>query len=317
MDYSSIVNGLASGDASCWQQLHGLLWQDYNHMLAGLDKAEADKLFNEAFQSTASGINAQTNPNTIGDTFRRNLEWVLSSAKGANNNAASESAPYGSFDPYNQNAGAPHGGMPQGGMPQGGMMYENQNVNPYQYNQDTPVKVSAPNKSKAPLIVGIIAGSVVAIGLVIALIFMLKGGKYEKDGYEKMIDDYFKCYSDQDMDGMIDFYPDEVGEQVWDYSLSYMGYSNESAFWDALNAFYGKGFTITPKITNAEELDSSTRRGYEIGFNTKYDVDYDLECIYKLDVDEEINGSLYSTTVNEVIYVGVIDGEWYILGALY
>ncbi|MGN0393853.1 MAG: hypothetical protein ACI4EF_00655, partial [Coprococcus sp.] len=92
MDYKSAVEAMLAGDDKGRQQLYMLLKQNYYYMVSDIgDQAQAEGLFKNAFVTVVSNINNQTNPDTIGDMFRRNLEWSLSNVPEAKLQAGNQS----------------------------------------------------------------------------------------------------------------------------------------------------------------------------------------------------------------------------------
>ncbi len=304
MDYKTVLEGIVAGNETGWQQLHTLLWQDYNYMLSGIEKKEqADKIFNNAFSSIASSINNQTKPDMIGDIFRRKLEWEISNASGSN----------GQNDFYSKiNQGAQAGQGYQ-------QPYANANpqVQAYGYGMQAGQKGNAaPKKSKAPLVIGIVAALVVIVGVLLVVVLFGKK-KFDKKGYRDTLDEYFECYSNQDMKGMESYYPEDVGKQIWDNTISLLGYSSEEDYWQTLSAYYGDPFTITCTIDDTDVIEDSEMNRFEKMFNAQYDTDCELDYLVEAEITEDIVGDLNSRTSSETLYLGVIDGKWYILGAYY
>lgn len=315
MDYQNILEGIVAGDANSWQQLHTLLWQDYNYMLSEIEnKEQADKLFNSAFSSVASNINSQTKPDMIGDIFRRKLEWEISSV----------SAAHGQGDFHLNQANRINQGIqvkPEAQINQGiqanQQPYPNPQMQPYGYGmQAGQTANAAPKKRKAPLIIGIVAALIVIAGILLA-VFVFGKKKFDKEGYQDILDKYFECYTNQDMKGMESYYPEDSGEQVWDTTLSYLGYSSEEEYWQALTGYYGDPFTISCTIDDSEEVSDTEMSRFEKQFNSMYDTECELDYLIKAEVTENTTGSLNSYTASETLYLGVIDGKWYILGAYY
>lgn len=322
MDYKTALEGIVAGNETGWQQLHTLLWQDYNDMLSGIEKKEqADKIFNNAFSSIASGINNQTNPDMIGDIFRRKLEWEISNVSVSNgqNDFHSDNRMNQSI-PMNQGIQSRQGAqINQGAQAGQGYQQPYANANPqmqaYGYGmQAGQTGNAAPKKSKAPLVIGIVAALVVIVGVLLVVVIFGKK-KFDKEGYRDTLDEYFECYSDQDMKAMESYYPEDAGEQIWDTTMSLMGYSSEEDYWQSLSAYYGDPFTISCTVDDTEVVKKSEMKRYEKAFNSQYDTDCELEYMVEAEITETAAGDLNSRTFSETIYLGVIDGEWYILGA--
>lgn len=314
MDYKSILEGIVAGNSDSWQQLHTLLWQDYNYMLSGIEnKEQADGLFNSVFSSVASNINSQTNPDMIGDIFRRKLEWEIANVSGANKPGDIK---------INQGVQANQGAqINQGIQANQGYQQPYTNVNPQMQAYDYGMQAgqtanAAPKKSKAPLVIGIVAALVVIVAILLVVVVFGKK-KFDKEGYRDMLNKYFECYSNQDMKGMESYYPEDSGEQIWDKTVSVLGYSSEDEYWQALSAYYGDPFTISCTVDDTEVIEDSERSSFEKQFNAMYDTDCELDYLIKAEVTENIVGDLNSYIGSETLYVGVIDGEWYILGAYY
>ena len=138
-------------------------------------------------------------------------------------------------------------------------------------------------------------------------------GNEEKEEYLKVLDEYFACYSNQDMQGMISYYPAEIGTKIWDDSLTMMGVDTEEDYWKLLEMYYGEDFTVTYEVTSDEMMETTT---LEISFNVTYGTDMEFEKARKLTIDETCSGGLHTETVTESLCMASIDGTWYIIGAL-
>ncbi|MGN0393852.1 MAG: hypothetical protein ACI4EF_00650, partial [Coprococcus sp.] len=172
---------------------------------------------------------------------------------------------------------------------------------------------TVPKKSKTPLIVGITAGVVVIAAAVVLILFMTRN-KFDKDGYKALLDEYFAAYADQDTEATKSFYPENIGEKAWESTLDTVGYDSVDEYWEGILNYYGEPFTVSYTIDDSEEVEKNEISDFEKAYNTYYEVDLSFDYLLKVDLTETYKGNLNSYTGEETMYVGVIDGKWYMLG---
>ena len=79
--YTEIVKEIQRGNQEARNMLENQLKQDYQYMVANVnDMAQAEGLLRSAIASAMANITPTSNPDGIGESVRRNLEWNLTRA---------------------------------------------------------------------------------------------------------------------------------------------------------------------------------------------------------------------------------------------
>ena len=79
--YTEIVKEIQRGNQEARNMLENQLKQDYQYMVANVnDLAQAEGLLRSAIASAMANITPTSNPDGIGESVRRNLEWNLTRA---------------------------------------------------------------------------------------------------------------------------------------------------------------------------------------------------------------------------------------------
>lgn len=142
-------------------------------------------------------------------------------------------------------------------------------------------------------------------------------GDYDKEGYVKILDEYFECYSNHDMAGMGSYYPEGVGDQIWDSTMAMVGVDTEDGYWQFMELAYGKDFTVTYEIKSTSTVQRVEYSMLEASITTAYGISVDFDYAIKVKLDETCVGDLNTATVTESLLMAVIDGEWYVIGSIY
>ena len=232
------------------------------------------------------------------------------------------------FDQGQQYGGQPQqfGGQPQqfGGQPQGpGMTYQDQ---PSQYGGPQPgfggpqpgqpgqpgSGVGAPKPPKSGggntgLIIGLIAGGVVLIGIIVAAVLLL-GGKNIK-GAEEISVKFMEAFSDLDFNGMVECVPEELHDNE---DFDFLGGEDVDETIELLKGF---NFAIEDiEVTSSERLNP---KDVAKDFNDENDTNIKLKNAAEVNVSAKMTMSLLGETEEEpmdyTFTCGKIGSKWYIL----
>ena len=220
-------------------------------------------------------------------------------------------APQGGQNPYGQQGGQ-YGGQPSA---QPGMVYNDTSAS-NAYTQPQPgfggpgSGGSKPPKSgggnKTGLIIGIAAGAVVLIGIIVAAILIL-GGKNIK-GAEQASLGFVQAYSELDFEKMLEYVPEEIASSD-DYEFNEED-SEEMA--ELLESF---GFELKdPEIVESERLDPKATAKE---MNDKFDTEFKFKNAARVVIDATMSITFFDETSEDDVEFeftcGKIGGKWYII----
>ena len=245
---------------------------------------------------------------------------------------------FGGPKPQQPQSGQFDGLKPQGGQ-FGGQPQQSQGANPYaQQSKPTPGMVyndapagesnsfgqpgqpgqpggpgapkgPQPPKSGGPnmgLIIGIAAGAVALIGIIIAVILML-GGKNIKGAEEASLG-FVQAYSDLDFETMQSYVPEEIADDE-DYEFNE---EDTEEMPDLLKSF---GFELKdPEIVESERLDPKATAKE---MNDKFETSFKFKNAARVVVDATMSVTFFGETKEEDVEFeftcGKIGGKWYIV----
>ena len=160
-------------------------------------------------------------------------------------------------------------------------------------------KSSSASKSGNAKNVGIIAGAVAVIGIVIAILFAIFG-----KGYLKPMDNYFKGLEKAKADTFVKAFPDfmNMSDSIDDDDL-------EDRL-DDLEDTYGENVKISYKVKKKEKVkkdDLSTVQEY---IEEYYDEEVKVSAGYELKLAVTYKGKKKDKTSTDKYYVYKINGKW-------
>ncbi len=178
-------------------------------------------------------------------------------------------------------------------------------------NQQPNTPGNPTNKQKFnPLIIVLV---VLAVGIVIlAATFLLNSSN---GNYKAPIEQYCKAFNDLDSESLKKAFPKEIqnNNDVFEDMDSMIKSIKETTKSQPIS------FSIKCDISDGEKISSSVLKEYNDEFNKNYKVNLKVSAMYEVDVklkmtakynDQENNNDLDHT-----MYVGRINGKWYILNA--
>jgi hypothetical protein len=166
-----------------------------------------------------------------------------------------------------------------------------------------PPKSGGPNMG---LIIGIAAGAVALIGIIIAVILML-GGKNIKGAEEASLG-FVQAYSDLDFETMQSYVPEEIADDE-DYEFNE---EDTEEMTDLLKSF---GFELKdPEIVESERLDPKATAKE---MNDKFETSFKFKNAARVVVDATMSVTFFGETKEEDVEFeftcGKIGGKWYIV----
>jgi len=211
-------------------------------------------------------------------------------------------------NPYAQQS-KPTPGMVYNDAPAGGSNSFGQPGQPGQPGGPGAPKGPQPPKSGGPnmgLIIGIAAGAVALIGIIIAVILML-GGKNIKGAEEASLG-FVQAYSDLDFETMQSYVPEEIADDE-DYEFNE---EDTEEMTDLLKSF---GFELKdPEIVESERLDPKATAKE---MNDKFETSFKFKNAARVVVDATMSVTFFGETKEEDVEFeftcGKIGGKWYIV----
>ncbi|MCR5226117.1 MAG: hypothetical protein K6E27_02740 [Eubacterium sp.] len=217
--------------------------------------------------------------------------------------------PQGS-NPYGQQASsAPTPGMVYNDKPAGGAGGYGQPGGQFGGPGSGGPKPPQPPKSggnKTGLIIGIAAGAVVLIGIIVAVILAL-GGKNIKGAEEASLG-FVQAYSDLDFETMRSYVPDEIADDD-DYEF------NEDDTEEMQELLESFGFELKdPEIVESERIDPKATAKE---MNDKFDTSFKFKNAARVVVDATMSITFFGETSEDEVEFeftcGKIGGKWYII----
>ncbi|MDO5126446.1 MAG: outer membrane protein assembly factor BamE [Eubacteriales bacterium] len=200
-----------------------------------------------------------------------------------------------------------YGGMPNQQMPQNNMYGV---ASPKPANNHTK-----PPKKKTGLIVGIIIAAVVIICGILAAIFAPKMiEKKDKKAAQKPVEQFFEGYQRQDLDYAYEAFLPDIRKSFMTSALASAGVSTNDEFWDQKTDVFGEPFEIEYEITKVKK--DSAPEEIEEYLDDEYDCDVSIKKIYVFSLTETYSGPNGSIVMEETVYSGKVDGDWYIVAAV-